>query len=425
MILRARFEASSPERIPREDTPSTPAAERIELLDALRGLALFGILLANIRYWAGWNFLDEQGKRTLAGQSAEVFDFLHIALIDGKFYTIFSLLFGIGFALQLSRLKTKSRRSTAIYVRRMLILLGIGLTHLLLIWVGDILALYALCGLALLLIHRWPDRWLLVAAVVLVAIPVVGQAIVWITGSPIETGLRPFANMMFSNLGGTPNERLEWLRRSDIPSFLAFAVTRWPVQIDYLIESWRIPKVLAMMVLGLWTGRRLMAGTLFANGKLVRRVLFCGLAIGVPANIALGAMGGLEQENAAAAFWATLVYALGVAPLGLAYAAAFTLAWPKCERSLGLFAPVGRMALTNYLSHSIFGILIFFGVGFGLIAKLGPLGFYGVASVLFVGQMVISQWWLAHFRQGPVEHLWRLGTYGREANLPMSPPNTA
>ena len=212
---------------------STPAAERILLLDALRGLALFGILLANIRYWAGWNFLDEEAKKALAGPSADVFDFLHTVLIDGKFYTIFSLLFGMGFALQLSRLEAKSAPATATYVRRMLVLLGIGLTHLLLIWVGDILALYALCGLALLAVRRWPGRWLLLAALILIVIPVIGQAVAWISGSPIETGLRGLANRMFTSLGGIPDQRLEWLRRNDLPSFLAFG--------DPLAHAGRLP----------------------------------------------------------------------------------------------------------------------------------------------------------------------------------------
>ena len=177
-----------------------------------------------------------------------------------------------------------------------------------------------------------------------------------------------------------------------------------------------------MMVLGLWAGRRLLAGTLISNEKMLRRVLLWGLAIGVPANILLGAIGGLDQEQVSAAFWATLVYAIGVVPLGLAYAAAFTLAWPSRQQGLGLFAPVGQMALTNYLSHSLLGILIFFGVGLGLVGKLGPPGFYGVAVLIFLGQVMLSRWWLAHFRQGPVERLWRLGTYGRQAERLAPPP---
>ena len=396
----------------------TASADRIELLDALRGLALLGILLANIRYWAGWNFLDEPARIALTGGSPDFVEFLHILLIDGKFYTIFSFLFGIGFALQLSRLEARSARATALYVRRLLVLLAIGLTHLLLVWVGDILSLYAICGLALLLVRQWPDRRLLLGAAVLMAIPVLGQAAIWAAAAPVDTGLRPFAASMFAALGGIPAQRLEWLSRSDLPGFLAFAVTRWPVQVDYLIESWRIPKVLAIMMLGLWAGRRLVAGTLLGDRRRLRRVLALGLAIGVPANFALALLGGLEQENLATAFWASLAYAAGVVPLGLAFAAAFALAWPAAGRALGIFAPVGRMALTNYLSHSILGTAIFFGIGLGLIGKLGPAGFYGVALAIFAWQMLSSRWWLSRFAQGPVEHLWRLGTYGRQAVRP-------
>ena len=412
MKSRAASEARAPESLQPNEARSTSASERIELLDALRGLALFGILLANIRYWAGWTFLDEQGKIALAGTSAPLVDFLHTALIDGKFYTIFSLLFGIGFALQLSRLEARSDRATAIYVRRMLVLLAIGLTHLLLIWVGDILSLYASCGLALLLVRRWPDRRLLAGAAILTMIPVFAQAGAWMAGAPIDTGLRPFAGDMFAALGGTPGQRVEWLRRDDLESFLAFAVTRWPMQLDYLIESWRIPKVLAIMMLGLWAGRRLVAGTLLTDRGLLKRVVACGLVAGVPANLVLAALGGLEQQSLSAAFWASVAYAVGVVPLGLAYAATFILAWPARKHSLGLFAPVGRMALTNYLMHSVLGVMIFFGLGLGLIGRVGPPGFYGMASVIFVGQVLLSRWWLAHFNQGPVERLWRWGTYG-------------
>ncbi len=390
---------------------ATSASERIDLLDALRGLALFGILLANVRYWAGWNFLDEQGKNALAGPAAAIVEFAHTAVIDGKFYTIFSLLFGIGFALQLSRLETRSRSATAIYVRRLVVLLVIGLTHLLFIWVGDILSLYAICGLALLVVRQWPDRALVWVAVALIALPVIGQAVAMVAGAPVTTGLRPFAADMFVSLGGAPGQRMEWLSRPDLPSFLAFAVTRWPVQIDYLVESWRIPKVLAIMMLGLWAGRRLVAGTLLSDRQFMKCVLLWGLAVGVPANLGLAALGGLEQESLWSALTAAVLYAIGVVPLGLAYAAAFVLAWPRLEAILACFGSVGRMALTNYLSHSILGIIIFFGVGFGLIGKLGPAGFYGVASLIFVGQVLFSRWWLAVFRQGPIERVWRWATY--------------
>ena len=138
----------------------TTAKERHVILDALRGLALLGIALANFPEFALWTFLsaDEQQAMKTAGID-EVVRYLQYLLVDGKFYTIFSLLFGVGFSLILSR------HPVSLFVRRMLILAVIGFCHLMFIWSGDILLLYACGGLLLPLFIRLKDRTLLTVAV--------------------------------------------------------------------------------------------------------------------------------------------------------------------------------------------------------------------------------------------------------------------
>lgn len=122
-----------------------PPAERVDVLDALRGLALFGILLANILYWSGWSMVTDAQRLHWAGADVVLWQYrFHHLLVDGKFYTVFSLLFGVGFALQLERLARRGHDGLRIYRRRVLVLLGIGLVHSYLIWDGDILTLYAL-----------------------------------------------------------------------------------------------------------------------------------------------------------------------------------------------------------------------------------------------------------------------------------------
>lgn len=108
----------------------TASAERYEVLDALRGFALFGIFLANIRFFSGWEYLGQEQRVELAGQAYTLIDFLHLAVVDGKFYTLFAFLFGLGFALQLQRLEGRGIAATGIYLRRTTILLGFGLIHL-------------------------------------------------------------------------------------------------------------------------------------------------------------------------------------------------------------------------------------------------------------------------------------------------------
>lgn len=158
---------------------ATGRADRIELLDALRGFALLGILLANILYWSGWIMMTEAQRIAFAGPVEFAWQYrLHHFFVDGKFYTLFSLLFGAGFALQIERLQSRGLAGMRIYRRRVLVLLAIGLVHSWLIWDGDILTLYALLGLLLPFFFAWRERNLLIASFILIFIlPPVGMAL--------------------------------------------------------------------------------------------------------------------------------------------------------------------------------------------------------------------------------------------------------
>jgi uncharacterized protein len=397
------------------DAATTPVCgtQRIGLLDALRGFALLGILLANIHYFAGWTFMDAQARAGLAGTAvARTEDFLFLLLIDGKFYTIFSFLFGIGFALQLQRLQRRTTRAMAVYLRRLLALLLIGLVHLFLIWDGDILALYALTGMVLLLLRDVSDRRLLFGAGLLILLPVIGWPLVRLLGLHPLFGVKDVADALWASLIDGPDvPPVEWLGRPDWNSLWLWLQSGPSYRLAYLLDSWRIPKVLAVMMLGLWAGRRLATG-LTEDLHLLRRVALYGLALGVPANAVYAGLGGLEQDAMLPGIAAQLTYALGVVPLGLGYAALFALAWHGVRRWLHLLVAPGRMALSNYIGQSLICIALFYGVGFGLIGKLGPPAFYAVAIAIFSTQVLLSTLWLRHFEQGPLEALWRRMTYG-------------
>lgn len=387
----------------------TGRAERIELLDALRGFALFGILLANMLYWSGWGAMTEEQRIAFAGAEATTWQYrFHHLLVDGKFYTIFSLLFGAGFALQITRLSARGLRGLQIYRRRVLVLLGIGLVHSWLIWDGDILTLYALLGLVLPFFHKWRERSLIIAAAVLIfVVPFLG---IWLFA---QLGLAPHAhlfalsNWIAESLGAdtAPEHALAWLRRDDLAGWASWQLSGTPFSWALRLESWRIPKVLGIMLIGMVVGRTLSSGGLVGNRRLLRMVLVAGLAIGLPASIAYAMIPGLGQAD-----WPSLI---GTVPLALAYAAAFVLLWPQARPVLRHFVPVGRMALTNYLTHSIIGLIFFYGIGFGLAGTFGPVAFYGIALLIFAAQIFFSRWWLAGHDQGPAEALWRFATYGR------------
>ncbi|MEO6233613.1 MAG: DUF418 domain-containing protein [Thermomonas sp.] len=393
-----------------ESVVPAAAAERLPVLDALRGLALFGILLANILYWSGWGMVTDPQRLEWGGADAVLWQYrFHHLLVDGKFYTVFSLLFGVGFALQIERLARRGHDGLRIYRRRVLVLLGIGLVHSYLVWDGDILTLYALLGLLLPAVHRWSGRALVVAGLVLVIIvPIAGKAAFGAWGLAPHLELYQFSDSIAKALGvdPSPDRILAWMQRDDVRGWAAWVASGPWYTWGFRLEVWRIPKVFGIMLIGMAAGRRLAAGTLLQDRRLLWRVLLAGLLVGLPASAMYAWQPGLGQGH-----WTSM---LGTLPLGLAYAAGFALAWPRASRWLGILAPAGRMALTNYLSQTVVGIVLFYGIGFGLVGRLPIWGIYTVAVVLFGGQIAMSRWWLAGHRQGPMEALWRRWTYGRE-----------
>ncbi|MEO5612892.1 MAG: DUF418 domain-containing protein [Sphingomicrobium sp.] len=382
------------------------ADERIRLIDALRGFALLGIFLANILVFSGWEFLTEAGRAAIADASAVEWQHrFHKFVVDGKFYTLFSLLFGAGFALQLHRLTKRGADGPHIYRRRVLILLAIGLVHQWLIWDGDILVLYALMGLILPLFYRLSDRALLAwSALLIFAVPIAGVVLVKTMGWPPDAGLMALSERIAVALGAVnPVDGVTWLRREDFTGWFAWVASGPIFSWGLKLMSWRIFKVLGIMILGIWVGRRLATGALLGDRGFLWRVFAVGLLIGVPANIAY-TFG--DQWQAA---WPSLI---GTVPLALAYAAGFALAWPFAQRWLGVFSYPGRMALTNYLMQSIVCIFVFYGIGLGQVGYWHPAEIYGFAVAFYVGQLLFSRWWLERYAQGPMEALWRRWTYG-------------
>lgn len=394
--------------------------DRIELLDGLRGFALLGILLANMMAFSGWVFLSPDMQVALAGAvQAEATGFLYYFLLDGKFYTVFSLLFGIGFAVQLQRLGDRGAPAVRIYTRRLLGLLVIGLIHLVFIWTGDILTLYALAGFVLLLVRGWPTRRLAWSAVGLILLPVPAYALWWMAGwNPPGHGVEQWAFRYAAWVSPSPPDlpMLEYMRQEGWPSYRDWVLASWPWRISDFLDSWRIPKVLGMFFLGACVGRELAAGRLFNDTRRLTRIFLVGLAVGLPANAVCAGLGGIhaiQADFSGRGLAVTAVYAIGVVPLGLAYAAGLALLWQNGARWLRAFAPAGRMALTNYLMHSIVAGLIFNGYGLGLAGYLPPWQWFLLALAIMLGQIELSKHWLRYYRFGPVEWLWRCATYGK------------
>jgi uncharacterized protein len=399
-------------------TPIGPATagERIRVIDALRGLALFGILAANMR---GFAIPASVYFNTLplwpSGLDFQV-QFAIETFVMGKFITLFAFLFGLGFAAQFDRAESRGTRFSSIYVRRLLILLFFGLLHQLLLWWGDILVAYALVGFALLLFRRTSIKRLIIWGTVFYWLPMLimlAGVVASMSGVQMPMPPTPTRESIDAAIRiyreGTLAEivRLRMEELSHSYKFLPF-------------YGWR---VLALFLFGAAAWRSRLLHDPAAIAPLVRRFLIPLLLIGVTGNLipVSGFMlfGVDPMKPSLAGWWLQLVQSIGVPALSAFYASLVMLAYTTIDwrARLESFVAVGRMALTNYLMQSLICTTIFYSYGFAQFGKYGPAVLLIPTLLVYGMQILFSAWWLGRHRFGPMEWLWRTLTYGR---LPAS-----
>lgn len=187
-----------------------------------------------------------------------------------------------------------------------------------------------------------------------------------------------------------------------------------------LLNNNRIFKVLGMFLLGYYVGRNMIYANLQQYSSQLKKIRKWGFLIGIPANVVVYIFEG-DEKYIHASTWGmadTISYALGVVPLALAIASTIALSWMNSKNSwLKIFAPVGQMALTNYLVQTVICSIIFYGAGFGLGQKIGLTYLFPIAVAVFGFQIIYSNIWLRHFNYGPVEWIWRQLTYGKKIPL--------
>lgn len=403
-------------------TPVRPGA-RIEVVDILRGFSVLGILLVNMLSFAGYR-VSLQEMEPL--NRAVVLFIKFIA--QAKFYTLFSFLFGWGMAIQMRRAAQRGTRFVPLYARRLFILLLIGLVHAVLIWNGDILVTYALLGFPLLLFRKRSGRTLLVAVAVCMLIPILlstpGPAGAFCEAyDRVTEGYR--REMVVGYQAGVYSEgnyveatlqRLRELRHGY--SQLLFWATH----------------VFGMFLLGLYVGRRKILQNISAHLPLFRQVMWGGLTLGVACNLVFVAATASPSLVPSSCYELATRGArtVGGPALCLFYVSAIVLlvhgnartASVRWRERLAPLAPVGRMALSNYLLQSVVCTLIFYGYGLGLYGKLGPAITLILTLAIYRVQVGLSAWWLDRYRFGPVEWVWRSLTYGRLQPLALEPGQT-
>jgi len=395
------------------------SAERHIILDVLRGIALFGICLANYPEFSLYTFQPKEVIEAMpTAETDHIIKFLQYVFIDGKFYTLFSLLFGIGFSIILSNADKKGGNGMKIFYRRMTILLCIGLFHLLFLWAGDILILYAVAGLLLPLFRNVSDKKLILYSVLLLLLPIVIDGFVMLfslnLSAPVISAIQYFHN----KAGITEENFPVWLVEGEsYMDILKFNLAGAFIRMQEFIDGNRIFKVLGLFLLGLYIGRKRIYANLYENKKLLEQVMLYGLSIGLPTSILYaweatnGYPFGLVGHS--------LIYAVSVVPLSLAYASIICLWYLKNkERKIfNVLSAPGRMALTNYIMQSVFGIIIFYGIGLKLGTKTGLVYVELIAIGVFLFQVLYSYFWLRNFRFGLLEWCWRMLTYGKPLKL--------
>ncbi len=389
--------------------------QRYIILDALRGFALLGIVLANFPEFSLWTFLSDEAQAALPTAALDRgCHWLLYLLVDGKFYTLFSLLFGMGFSIIIANAARRGADGFRIFYRRMTVLLLIGLVHLLFLWSGDILALYALMGMLLPLFRRCSNRALLAWAAVLLLAPVGVDAVVE------GFGLHPsawFGERMWHYCGvfGISEERYAyWLQeQTSYVGVLQFLVQGAFERMTEFIDGNRYFKVLGLFVLGFYVGRNRLYARLEEIRPMLHRVLAVGLVWGLPLSF-IYAHSCIEHHP-----WGltihTLLYTLSVFPLAFGYVAAIALAYLRWgETSLTrFFAAPGRMALSCYIGQTLLGMLLFYGIGFGLGAYIGLGHVLLIALGVYIFEAIVARLWLSRFQYGLLEWVWRMLTYGR------------
>ena len=393
--------------------------ERIEILDVLRGLAVCGILIGNVQWFSGYGMMPQ----ALARQSPFIDRATHFLVwifVEGKFYSIFSFLFGFGFALQIARAEERGDLKASLFKRRLFWLLVIGLLHAYLLWSGDILSIYALMGFVLILFRKKTNNVLLKWAFVLLAIPILTYILLYV----LFVAFVPhdaLAKLDAAQLNFW-NETIRKVPQSSYLQIISgYNLNMIAGRYASLILEMRLPKVLAMFLLGFYAYRRKLFQDISSHQSFIRRVLIYGLALGLVGNIAFAAFAGAEAvfPPSPAGVVGVISYAFGVPALALGVIALVVTLWQSAtwRRVLAWLAPVGRMALTNYLLQTVICVFIFYGYGFGQFGKFGAIKATLIALAIFIFQIVLSSLWLKYFAYGPMEWIWRQLTYRRRLSL--------
>jgi uncharacterized protein len=389
-------------------------SSRLELVDALRGLALLGILAANIPVSPAGHALYQTRGFILGNETTDKIleDALHL-FVDKKFITIFSILFGFGFYIQLKNAEKNRIHFHAYYFWRMALLLLIGCLHAYIFWYGDIIRDYAICGMFLLLVYKWPLKRILVTSIVSI---VLLTATVFILNDILGLPKYSYDTSIVRELPIT-NSYLRYLEiNATIDPFVNF-INDSPITLAFCFGN---------MLLGFWLGR---VGFFHKPERLTKqknRLIILGATLGVGCSYLFWMVTSGKLELSPGLIWLPFVIVTGLVLQSLFYISLFTKLFHHrfWNRLLSLFAAIGKMALTNYILQTFFYLTFFYHwIPFSrLYAKITTTETFMIALMLFGIQLIFSRWWMSKHDQGPLENIWKELSYRsfKKKTLPVS-----
>ena len=394
------------------DAGPTAPGERVVALDALRGVALLGILVINVRVFAMPEVVltnptaygDFSGLNYLVWLAGHLF-------AEQTFLTLFSALFGAGIVLFTESKARDGQPAVRLHTRRTAWLLVIGLGHAYLLWYGDILVAYALCGFGAVAVRDWPAAKQARAGLAVFAVPSVLQILTGLGtgGAGVADLWEPTATALEREIeqyrGGYLSQMAHRLPTAVERQTLGFLGT----------TAWRVGGVMLL-------GMALLNWGVFTNDRPAseyRRLAGGGVTAGVTVIVAgVAYIEATDWAADAALFWFQFNY-WGSILVAAGYVG-MVMRWadrrPDGRLTRGL-AAVGRTAFTNYLLQTVLATSVFYGHGLGLFGQVSRVEAFGVVLAIWAVQVPLSVVWLRRFRYGPVEWVWRWLTYGRREPL--------
>ena len=392
--------------------PGAATSPRIVVVDVLRAFALFGIIITH----AADGFL-EGPQPTLNFMVFSSFDAAMLQaqklLTFGKFYTLFSFLFGLSFAIQMRNAADKGRPFAGRFAWRLIVLLLIALVHGA-FFSGDVLIVYAILGLLLMLFRKVKTRTLVITALVLV-LNVPGMLLAgFITQAAQSPGF-----MAQQEQGEASRiedaKRIYGIKKSgDAAALVKSNLTEGQgYKMAFLIITGRLWVTFGLFLLGLAAGRLDLFRGDPEHRRFFGKLLWRAAPIALITSIVMVVWPSFIVPTTYAQLAGWIATSIQHVALSAVYLAAVTLLFWRNPSGVLLpkLAPTGRMGLTTYVVQTVFGLLVFYGFGLGLMGEIGVAASIGLAVLFFAFQVVLARWWLARFTMGPLEWLWRALTY--------------